>query len=434
MAKFLTYDDRMEIESMVKDNRSFTDIGAALKRDRTTIMKEVKQYAVEQCTGYSIYPYNVCKLRKTGRRKRVCGTKGCKHPMITTCRQCEDSCNRYCEDFEEEICTSRFKAPYVCNGCTEVKKCTLTKTVYDAMEAERQATAKIAESRSGILSTEGEISRLNEILVPLIKHGQSIHQIYMNNKDELMCSEKTLYNYIDGSLFDVRNIDLPRKVKYRPRYKKPELKVDRGCRIGRNYHDYELYMEQHPDTAETQMDSVIGSKGGKVLLTIFFVQAGLMLAYLRNANTSQSVIDIYDGLYKKLGGQEFRRLFPLILTDNGSEFSNPKFIECGPDGNGFQRTKIFYCNPGAPYQKGEIEVGHEFIRRVLPKGTSFDNLEQEDVDRMMDNINSYKRKKLNGKSPYEAFCFYHGKDLADKLGCHEVTANGINLTPGLLKK
>ena len=48
MAKFLTYDDRMEIESMVKDNRSFTDIGAALKRDRTTIMKEVKQYAVEQ--------------------------------------------------------------------------------------------------------------------------------------------------------------------------------------------------------------------------------------------------------------------------------------------------------------------------------------------------------------------------------------------------
>jgi hypothetical protein len=53
---------------------------------------------------------------------------------------------------------------------------------------------------------------------------------------------------------------------------------------------------------------------------------------------------------------------------------------------------------------------------------------------MMDHINSYRRKKLNGKSPYEAFCFYYGKDLADKLGCHEVAANSINLTPGLLKK
>lgn len=43
-----------------------------------------------------------------------------------------------------------------------------------------------------------------------------------------MCSEKTLYNYVDGCLFDIRNIDLPRKVKYRPSYKKPELKVDKG--------------------------------------------------------------------------------------------------------------------------------------------------------------------------------------------------------------
>ncbi|MFR8123073.1 MAG: hypothetical protein ACLU77_15520 [Waltera sp.] len=55
--------------------------------------------------------------------------------------------------------------------------------------------------------------------MPLVKQGQSIHQIYLTHKDELMCSEKTLYNYVDGCLFDIRNIDLPRKVKYRPRYK-----------------------------------------------------------------------------------------------------------------------------------------------------------------------------------------------------------------------
>lgn len=328
----------------------------------------------------------------------------------------------------------RFKPPYACNGCREVKKCTLTKTVYDALEAHRQATEKISQSRSGILSTEGEIARLNEILVPLVKQGQSIHQIYLNHKDELMCSEKTLYNYVDGCLFDIRNIDLPRKVKYRPRYKKPELKVDRGCRVGRNYHDYEVYMEKHPDTAVVQMDSVIGSKGGKVLLTIYFVNVSLMLGFLREANTSQSVIDIYDGLYQKLGPSGFTRLFPVILTDNGSEFSNLKKIEHGPEERGFQRTRIYYCNPSAPYQKAEIEVGHEFIRRIVPKGKSFDELTQEDVERMMDHINSYQRKKLNGKSPYEAFCFYYGEELAQKLGCQKVTAGDINLTPGLLKK
>ena len=49
---------------------------------------------------------------------------------------------------------------------------------------------------------------------------------------------------------------------------------------------------------------------------------------------------------------------------------------------------------GCPYQKGAIEVNHELIRRVLTKGSSFDNLTQEDVTRMMNHINSYKRKKL----------------------------------------
>ena len=75
------------------------------------------------------------------------------------------------------------------------------------MEAHKRATEKIAESRSGILASESEIARLNNILVPLVKQGQSIHQIYLNNKDELMCSEKTLYNYVDGCLFDIRSLN-----------------------------------------------------------------------------------------------------------------------------------------------------------------------------------------------------------------------------------
>lgn len=433
MAKFLGYEDRLEIESGLKEHLSFTELGEKLGRDRTTIAKEIKSYSVEKCTGYGAFPHNTCKHRKSCKRRKICG-KECRHSMISSCKQCDDLCNRYCEEFEEEVCTHRFKAPYVCNGCSEVKKCTLTKTIYEALEAHRQGSEKISQSRSGILSTEGELARLNEILVPLIKQGQSIHQIYLNNKDELMCSEKTLYNYIDGSLFDIRNIDLPRKVKYRPRYKKPELKVDRGCRIGRNYSDYEAYMKKNPDTAEVQMDSVIGSRGGKVLLTIYFVNVSLMLAFLREANTSKSVIDIYEELYQRLGSRDFQRIFPLILTDNGSEFSNPKSIEYGLNGTVVQRTRIYYCNPSAPYQKAEIEVGHEFIRRILPKGNSFDELTQEDVNLMMNHINSYRRKKLNGKSPYEAFCFYYGEDLAHKLGCHLVPAGDITLTPRLLKK
>lgn len=78
-------------------------------------------------------------------------------------------------------------------------------------------------------------------------------------------------------------------------------------------------------------------------------------------------------------------------------------------------------------------MGHEFIRKIVPKGRSFDELTQADMEQMMNHINSYRRKKLNGKNPYEASCFYYEEDLAERLGCQEVATKDINLTARLLK-
>lgn len=187
-----------------------------------------------------------------------------------------------------------------------------------------------------------------------------------------MCSEKEIYNLIDSGLLRIRNIDLPRKVRYRNRKKqKTTYKVDKECLNGRKYSDYLKYIQENPDTAIVEMDSVEGEKGGKVLLTLHFVSSSFMLAFIRNNNDSQSVIDIFNDIQRKIGLELFRKLFPIILTDNGSEFSNPKKIEY--DNNGNQRTKIFYCEPGRPDQKGSCEVNHEMIRKIFKKGESFDD-------------------------------------------------------------
>ena len=194
-----------------------------------------------------------------------------------------------------------------------------------------------------------------------------------------------------------------------------------------------LFRSEHPESAPVQMDSVIGRTGGKCLLTIHFVDTGLMLAFLREANTSGSVIRIFNALDAILGTEDFNRLFPVILTDNGSEFSNPKQIEYR-EKIPRHRTNVFYCDAGSPYQKGACEVNHELIRRILPKGTSFDDLTQKDIFLMMDHINSYQRKKLNNRSPYDTFSFYYGEGLLRKLGCSPVAAENIILKPKLLKK
>ncbi|MVX66679.1 IS30 family transposase, partial [Clostridium chromiireducens] len=415
MSKFFTYEERLELQKYLKESLSFKEISRRLDKDPTTISREVRKYSSEIATGYPGYQYNACRNRFNCRNKNVC-SNDCTRKATIYCKICQ-SCNDNCSDFILEICTARFRVPYVCNGCETLGKCSLLKNIYDAEHAHIKAHESISQSRSGLCVSEDEVSRLNRIISPLVQNGQSVHQIYVTHEDELMCSEKTIYNYIDACIFDVRNIDLPRKVKFRERYKKPEFKVDKGCRIGRNYDDFQAFLGKNPDTTVVQMDSVIGSKGGKCLLTIHFVDTSLMLAFLRDANTSKSVTDIYETLYQTLGKELFKKLFPVILTDNGSEFSNPKVIEYGTEKFTGHRTNVFYCDAGSPYQKGAIEVNHELIRRILPKGSSFNHFTQEDISLMMNHINSYKRKKLNNRSPYETFSFYHGEEVLAKLKC-----------------
>ena len=207
-------------------------------------------------------------------------------------------------------------------------------------------------------------------------------------------------------------------------------KVDSLCRVGRTYADYKEFMRCSP-VSVVEMDSVIGRVGGKVLLTLMFNSCDFMLAFIREHNTSQSVIDAFDALYASLGGETFASMFPLLLGDNGSEFSNPRRIEFGREGG--RRTRVFYCDPYASFQKPHEELNHEFLRRILPKGSSFDSLAQKDIDLMMSHTNSYPRGKWGGKSPVDMFGFLHGYDVLAKLGQLRIPAIDILLKPFLLK-
>lgn len=429
MSKHLNLSERKDIEILLRESKSFKEIGRQLGKDCTTISKEVRYHFIERKSGAWGQAYNACAIRFGCKKSLLCGNHDCGMKKCDFC----NICNNLCGSFIEEVCKKLDKPPYVCNGCSNLKKCTLRKKFYIAKEAQEEYEYVRSEARTGIAITESELGQLDRIVTPLIKNGQSIHHICVNNADSIMYSEKTLYNYIDAGLVTACNIDLPRKVKYRPRKKTGLIhKVDRKCRIGRTYDDFQNFMEENNHPLLVQMDSVIGMKGGKVLLTLHFVKAEFMLAFLRDTNDSQTVIDIFDRLNELLGIDLFKRLFPICLGDNGSEFSNPIAIECDRT-TGEIRTNVFYCDPCASFQKGAAEKNHEEIRKVISQGTSFDNLTQKDINLMMDHINSYCRPNLNDKTPYDTFKFLFGEEAIEKLGSTFIHANEICLKPSLLK-
>lgn len=426
--KHLTDEERLLIDNWLKTQISIKEIARNLDKHASTISREIRKHAKET-DKYALYrPHNRCAKRAGCDKRYLCGD----NPNCTRrCSLC-NRCNKICKDYEEQICYRLFDPPYVCNGCIEESQCVLRKKYYYHKNAHEAYRETLVESRVGANITENELLYLDEFVSPLVMRGQSVHHISAHNSDQLTVSEKTLYRYVDGGLLKARNLDMPRVCRLKPRKTKPvEHKVDNTCRIGRTYIEYKEFMEQSGVQA-VEMDSIIGRVGGKVLLTLMFKSCDFMLAFLRDRNTSQSVIDVFNDLYVRLGADCFKSLYPVLLGDNGSEFSNPKAIEYDAEGN--LRTKIYYCDPYASYQKPNVELNHEFIRKILPKGKSLDNLSQEDINLMMSHINSYSREKLNDKSPFEVFGFLYGNDVLKKLDIFYVPPNEILLKPALLKK
>lgn len=423
--KHLTFDDRSHIQAGLNSGRSFRQIAHDLNKDPTTIAKEVRKHRIVAHTGAFGRVPNKCLYRKTCSISGLCNDPRCSRHY---CRSCSN-CNLLCSDFTQEHCPLPEKPPYVCNGCQQKPACVLDKYLYHAKPAFKAYTEYLSACRSGCSYNDDELKWISDIVTPAVKKNQSLHHIWATSANKLICSERTLYRLIDQCALDCRNIDLVRKVRYRPRQGKKPHKVDRNCRKGRTYQDFMNYMQAFPDTPVVQIDSVEGRKGGKVMLTIIFSLSDLVLIYLRDQNTAQSVIDVFNDLYTRLGRDAFMRLFPLLLGDNGSEFSNPQAIE--GDDDGLLRTRLFYCDPSSPYQKGALERCHEYIRMVLPKGTSFDHLSQADVSFLASNINALIRKKLNDQSPTTAFSFFHGADTLLRLGLEVIPPDQVNLSTRL---
>ena len=433
MYKQLTKEDRLRIYEGLNRNESLSEIGRAIGKDRSTIAREVRRNREAKAGSYT-------GRRICARKKEECPVHGaCGGICIKTrCWRCEKVCGTQCPGFMAYECQMLKAAPYVCNGCRKRAHCgSETRYVYNPSGADEMSNVRRSESRSGYSMDEEEVMRLNGILSDGVSKGQSIHNIILSNGGEeaFGYSERTIYRYVDSCIFpDLRNIDLVRKVRYRPRKKSAAqvLKVDKKCRIGRTYEDFRAYMDRHPDTAVVQMDTVEGKKGGPCLLTIHFTVSNLMLAFVRERNDSASVIDVFNRIEEMIGSYLFHVMFPVILTDNGSEFSNPGAIEEEPYDGNVLRTLVFYCHAGASFEKGACEVNHEFIRRIIPKGADIP-MSQQKISLMMSHINSYAREGLNGRSPYDLFALIYGEEALQKLSIQRIPDREIILKPELLR-
>jgi IS30 family transposase len=427
--KHLTLSQRIEIEKGLLSGHSYAEIARKTGKDPTTISKEVRKHSKIRQRNDSFAPIP-CDNRKACQVKWLC-IKDC-GILCKLCREPGRKCIDICDQYKPVQCPKLSKAPYVCNGCGKRTNCLLDKKIYSAKYADDIYREILASCREGINQTPASIQELDDLVSPLILKGQSIAHIYSHHSAEIKCSRRTLYTYIDKSVLTARNLDLRRKVKYKLRKKATQSSmVSREYRNGRNYEDFQKLIKENPSLPVVEMDVVEGRKGGKVLLTIMFRNCSMMIAFLLEAKTQENVQKIFDGMTEQLGIKEFQSLFQVILTDNGAEFQNPFALEYA--GNGETRTRIYYCNPHSSWQKGAIEKNHEYIRMIVPKGKSFNDLTQTEITLMINHINSEARDSLNGCSPFKLSLLLLNNQLHRTLSLKEIAPDEVMLKPQLLK-
>ncbi len=392
--------DRLVIETGLCRGESFKRIAKRIRRHPTTVAHEV----LENRTFIkgTFFARKNCRHARQCVVKNLCGDS--KETCNKGCKYCRDyDCTKMCSRYEASVCHKPDKPPYVCNTCYDRRFCTRDKYVYSAPYADAAVRRRRSESRQGIRLTNEQRAFVDELVTRLVKKGQPLTHIYAEHESEMPMSLRSLYNYIDAGELTIKNIDLRRKTGYKQRRKNAKGVskgfTDQRYREGRTYEDFESRIICST-LSVVEMDTVKGVRErGKRLLTMIFRDTSIMLMFLMPDGKAESVKRVFDFLEYGIGNERFCRLFPVILTDNGSEFKRPAELEYTDDL--MARTKIYYCDPMSSWQKAHIEKNHEFIRYVIPRGKSLNPYTQEDMTLLMNHINSTRRPGLGNKAPYE---------------------------------
>lgn len=392
--KHLTLEDRNEIQMCLDQGVTFKKIAARVGKDQTTVSKEVKRHI-------KVNPNSAKKFDKHG------------NPIAN-------------------ICPLLIKAPFVCNPCRKRHNhCGFQKQYYNAKAAQKDYEALLVEAREGIPLNKQEFYEIDAVISKGIRKGQHLYHILATN--DLGVSKSTVYRHLNRGYLSASKMDFPRVVKFKPRRKHHNMYVPKAARVGRTYEDFLAFIEENAVTHWTEMDTVIGRIGGKVIMTFDFTLCNFMFGLLLNNKSSLEVSEKVTALKAALtgGGFVFGDVVAFALTDNGGEFSNVLAIENNAAGE--RETCLFFCDPYKAYQKPKVEKNHTLFRDIVPKGSSFDHFTQDTVNLIFSHVNSVKRKSLGGKSPYEVFTFTYGAEIATLLGITPVSAGEVNQSPSLLK-
>ena len=411
---------RGRLEQLIEEYHTLKDIAEKLGYTPAAVSYEIKNHIEEhKVIGCNCENRNTCKIHNL-----------CDHFCpVKKCRSCENAYKR-CPNYKKPDCRHKGVCG-VCNGCKLIKVCHYSKRFYKADKADKFATDLKKSSRRGPRTNPEQIELINSALTPLIREKGQSPAVALFYHPEIEISKTTFYRYVKAGYLELKPIDLQKLVKLKPRvkYDFTPKKLD-PIPKEKNYEAFKKWKKENPSTYWVEMDCVESVKESqKTLLTLYFTRYSVQIAFLLPTQSPKCVQDALDSIEKAIGHSNFKHLFPVILTDRGEEFRRHEDLEKSITRG--KRTQVFYCDPYNSSEKAFCERNHEFIRMVLPAGTDFTDLTQDEVNTLMQHINSYLReaKKL---VPIDRVLKEWNPMIIKVFGLQKIYHDDVTLKPCLL--
>ena len=385
----LTLAERQIIETGISHGSTKAAIAKTLGKDKSTISKEIKSHRLKSFSAS--YPID-CSLFPKCKDKKT------------------PACSTQCPSYIKFSCKRRDRSPGACNGCEAYHRCHYDKYRYSASKANDEYRDSLVNTRIGVNATLSQIKQLGLLIKPLLAQGQSVYAI-LQRQVRRKLSKKKAVQYSPGK--------------------------DRSYLKGRTHKDFIEFMEMNPDASIVEMDTVYNDgSNGPFLQTFKFLNYDFLFCVYHQQKTSENMLEGILYLETILGEALFNEEVMVLKTDRGSEFVLADSVEIRKDGT--RRTRLFYCDPMASWQKGSLENVHLLIREICPKQVDLYALgldSQEKANLISSHINSYNKKKLNNKTSFSVLRFFNS-EMANRFlsyGLTEIPHDQVTLKPHLLK-
>lgn len=262
---------------------------------------------------------------------------------------------------------------------------------YDADLAQRKCERRQKGKPHRVRFTEEVRLRVEAML----REDYSPEQIVGRCKLEgLECvSVETIYQYVWGD--KRRGGDLHTHLRRKGRkYRKRGAKKDsRGVIRDRvSIDERPKVVDDKSRFGDLEIDLIMGANHRRALLSANDRASGISWIALLEGKDSKALADKAAEML-----MPFKGLLHTITSDNGKEFAEHKAIAKS------LAVDYYFAHPYHSWERGANENMNGLIRQYLPKGTSFDGLDDNEIKRIRDKLNNRPRKKLGYLTPIEYF-------------------------------